>query len=200
MQNESTMKNKFTTFIKNSSLFLFIREVILHPRSMGAACPSSSHLAKKIAEQVKLTKNTTVVELGGGTGVVTDALIKHGIAENQLLVIERSAALADHLVKRFPSVAIINADAQDMQHYLQNRPVDCVVSGLPLRSLPKNVVAQILAEAENVLDPAGTFIQFTYSWRSNDTLSFKSLKRIYSKYVWFNLPPARIDVYGDNKQ
>ncbi len=197
MRSESKIMNKFTTFIKESSLFLFIREVILHPRAMGAACPSSKHLAKKIAQQVTVKKNALTLELGGGTGVVTDALIKHGIAEDQLLVIERSATLAEHLVKRFPAVAIINADAQVMKQYLQNRPVHCVVSGLPLRSLPKTVVAQVLAEAEDVLSPTGTFIQFTYSWRNNDSLSFKSLTRLYSKYVWFNLPPARIDIYGN---
>ena len=62
-----------------ASLALFTREIWANPRAMGAACPSAPSLASHMASHVPLDRDGLVVELGGGTGAVTAALLKHGV-------------------------------------------------------------------------------------------------------------------------
>ena len=55
-----------------------------------------------------------VLELGPGTGAVTDALLKHGLREDRLIAIENNPTLAKLLRKRFPRAQIITGDAWDL--------------------------------------------------------------------------------------
>jgi phosphatidylethanolamine/phosphatidyl-N-methylethanolamine N-methyltransferase len=180
-----------------SGLLVFLREILLNPKAMGAAFPSSLHLARVIAKQIPSKTNSHIVELGGGTGVITAALLAHGINPEKLIIIERSAALALHLQKRFPESHVINGDARELSHLLTHErlPVNIIVSSLPLRSLPQATVKMIGKQIEQVLAPQGLFIQFTYGLFSKPRSPSMNLKCVYSKRVWRNPPPARVDVF-----
>ena len=95
--------------LQRSSEWVFIREVIAAPRSMGALLPSSRRLGRMLAGSVRLPQRGIVVELGPGTGVVTSALLKHGIEQDRMVVVERSRRMADHLKARFESLRVIRA-------------------------------------------------------------------------------------------
>lgn len=179
-----------------SSLLLFGREIIDDPRSMGAICPSSPTLARRMAQQVPCDGGK-VVELGGGTGTVTAALLAKGVKPEHLIVVERSVKLAALLRHRFPEVTIINGDASRLRKILgaDFGKIATVVSGLPLRSLPPKTVEKILGQLEYVLDKDGVFIQFTYSHRDLRSRLSSRFHTIHSSTVWNNLPPARIDAY-----
>lgn len=179
-------------------LLVFLRELLSHPKAMGAALPSSNKLARTIARQIPLNNYHQVVELGGGTGVITAGLLAHGIDPKKLIIIERSLALSKHLNKRFPELHVINGDARDLKQLLNTEtipPVDIIVSGLPLRSLPSATVKTIGEQIERVLTPQGLFVQFTYGLFSKPLPPSLHLQCIYSKHVWWNLPPARVDVF-----
>lgn len=182
-----------------SGLSLFLREIATNPRNMGAACPSSNRLARTIASQVPVNSGN-IVELGAGTGVITSALLEHGISTDQLLVVERATALAIYLRQRFPQLAIIQGDARELEHLLLKNqlPIGTVVSSLPLRSLPNTTVNLIGEQLEKVLRKDGLFIQFTYSLYSKPLPPSPHLQWIYSKYIWLNLPPARVDIFRHN--
>lgn len=180
----------------DSGLSLFIREIATNPSAMGAAWPSFKRLARKIAAQVPHTPGF-VVELGAGTGVVTSALLEHGIANNRLIVIERAAALANHLQHRFPQLRIIQGDASELTALLNtdNYPVHTIVSGLPLRSLPVATVQAIGNQIDKVLEPGGLYIQFTYSLLRTPLPPSPRLCWVHSEYSLWNPPPARVDVF-----
>lgn len=182
----------------NSPLALFTREICTDPRAIGAACPSSPVLAQHMALQVPLRPRGLVLELGGGTGVVTDALLKRGVAPQDLVVVERSAALAGHLRKRFPQLRIIQGDAAYLEALLdleeQNRVYN-VVSSLPLRSLKPAVTQAIGCQIDALLGNDGLLIQFTYDLRGTYAHLPPQFKRVFSKIIWGNLPPARIEVF-----
>jgi len=59
-----------------------------------------------------------VLELGPGTGAVTDALLKYGLREDRLIGIEKNATLAKILRKRFLDAHIITGDAWDLDKLL----------------------------------------------------------------------------------
>jgi len=179
-----------------SSWMLFGREILDNPRSIGAICPSSPLLARRMAGLVEPGPGK-VVELGGGTGTVTSALLERGIDASQLIVIERSAKLAALLRNRFPQVTVINGDAASLAELLgtDSGEIRTIVSGLPLRSLRPKVVRNILGQAERTLQPGGLFIQFTYSHRDLRKRFSQRFNCVHSSIVWGNLPPARIDAY-----
>lgn len=176
---------------------LFTREILRTPRTMGTGCPSSWRLAKTMASFVPLTKSKLVVELGSGTGVVTKALLQHGVAPECLVSIEQSANLADYLHKQYPQVRIIEGDAMQLCHLLGDdyQQVSAVVSGLPFRVLPQAVRQGIIKQIEKVLPQNGLFIQFTYDISGRTRTLPSQFKHISHKTVWGNIPPARVDVY-----
>ncbi|OQW93913.1 MAG: hypothetical protein BWK79_08645 [Beggiatoa sp. IS2] len=161
---------------------------------MGAACPSSRQLAQAIAQSVPLTTNGLVVELGAGTGNVTAALLTRGLDPEQLVVIERSATLAEFLRRRFPTLRVIEGDAMYLSDLLgkDQRQVSTLVSGLPLLSLPPLVVHNIINQMDSILQEDSALVQFTYNLSGRSTYLPSHFKRVV---VWGNLPPARVDVY-----
>lgn len=176
---------------KRNSLGLFAQEILLNPRSIGAALPSSKSLARKIAAQIpKQVKS--VVELGPGTGVITEALLEQGIDFQHLTLIERSPKFAAFLKVRFPQLHIIEGDAVEIDKLLKKPSIDVIVSSLPFRSLPQETVTKIIQQLEQALKPGGLFIQFTYSVLPKLSENFQ---RIYEKIIWTNLPPAKLGVY-----
>ena len=66
----------------------FLRSWIEKPLHMGAVMPSSKVLARAVARNVDINSTAPVIELGPGTGAITDALVKHGVAEKRLVLVE----------------------------------------------------------------------------------------------------------------
>jgi phospholipid N-methyltransferase len=188
-----------------SSLGLFLREFINDPRSIGAVAPSSRKLARHMAAFVPPAHDGLVVDLGAGTGVITGALLEQGFPAERLVAVERSPRMAASFRERFPQVPLIEGDAQRLDILLGRhfgpsfQGVDFVVSGLPLRSLPRAVVRAIEEKIQCVLTRHGRFIQFTYDLRPVSFLSLDRLKHCMSQMVWYNLPPARIDVFAPKR-
>jgi phospholipid N-methyltransferase len=173
---------------------LFVREWVGRPTSVGALCPSSPLLARRIANAVPSGEGL-VVELGGGTGAVTQALVERGIAPARLVVVERAPAFVRHLRTRFPDVSIIHGDATRLDQLLpSDARIDAIVSCLPLRSLPRRDTTAIIEQCHRALSENGVMIQFTYDLRRphRHPLIHPGLVAGESHIVWANMPPARI--------
>jgi len=181
-----------------ASLALFTREIWANPRAMGAACPSAPSLATRMASHVPLDRDGLVVELGGGTGSVTAALLKRGVPPWKLVVVERSPTLAHHLRQRFPQLRIIQGDAAQLTHLLdddRSRGVESIVSSLPLRSLHPATTRAIAEQFERLLPPGNLLVQYTYDLRGVSPRLLPHFRRRSSRIVWGNLPPARVEVF-----
>ena len=194
------MKRLVTVLLQNpgaASLALFTREIWANPRAMGAACPSAPALASGMAARVPLERDGLVVELGGGTGAVTAALLKHGVPPWKLVVVERSPTLTHHLRQRFPQLRVIQGDAAQLNHLLGHpRPrLNSVVSSLPLRSLHPATTRAIVQQLETLLEPEGRLVQFTYDLRGTRARLLPGFRRLSSRIVWSNLPPARVETF-----
>jgi len=184
-----------------SSLAVFSGEVLTNPGPIGAAAPSSVALARRIARSLPAARDGYVIELGAGTGAVTDELLKHGVAPDRLLPVELSPNMVRHLCKRFPGVRVLRGDASKLGELLRAElpargfRVSHIVSSLPLRSLPLGVVARIVREVKRLLPPGGVFVQYTYDLGCRRFRPLESFERMSSSVVWMNLPPARVDVF-----
>lgn len=134
----------------------FLREWWRNPGAVGAICPSSNRLAERMVQWVQPVPKGWVVELGGGTGTVTAALLRCGVPRRRLIVIERSLSFVRHLRSRFPGVAATGAALL----------VNTIVSGLPLRALPAAAAQRITRACARLLAVNGRLIQFTYALSS----------------------------------
>jgi phosphatidylethanolamine/phosphatidyl-N-methylethanolamine N-methyltransferase len=179
---------------------LFVSRWLRNPREVGAVTPSGQQLAYAMASQVNPAAGL-VVELGAGTGVITAALLKHGVLSQQLVVIETCAAMARDLALLFPAVTVLRADAARLSGLLTMS--DCntpgtVVSSLPLLSLHTRQRFRILKEIASVLPVGGRLIQFTYS--PFPPISVMLARRLgfegsRVRRIAINLPPAAVWVY-----
>ena len=137
-----------------SATGLFLRRWLQAPAKVGAVAPSSKHLGLAMARAALHDKpwlRGQVVELGPGTGRITEALLDQGLPGEALLAIERDAALAGYLQAQFPHIGVLAGDAAHLRDLLGGAPVAAVVSSLPLLSLGHDVVGQIVASIADVL-------------------------------------------------
>ena len=175
----------------------FLRSWIEKPLRMGAVMPSSKALARTIARYVDHDSTAPVIELGPGTGAITDALIARGIEQKRLVLVEYSPEFCALLRERYPQATIIQGDAYRLEKTLGalKEPACAMVSGLPLVTKPMLTRLKLMRDAFLKLSPGAPFIQFTYSVVPPIPKSLPGVKTQASERVWMNVPPARVWVY-----
>ena len=168
-----------------------------NPRKIGAVAVSSAELAAAMARQVPRGPGY-VVELGGGTGSVTKALLKASIHPDKLIVLERDPTLHKLLQERYPGVRVLLGDAAKLQPLLKREGIDhvrAIVSSLPLVSMKRSLQDRITAQIFYVLEPGAPLIQFTYSLFSPIPRRRFGVHGEVGDRVLQNLPPASVWVY-----
>ena len=192
------MARKFIAAVADSSLFL--REWLANPQRTGSVAPSSPQLGAAMARWLPRDSESYVLELGPGTGAVTDALLKHGLREDRLIAIEHNPTLAKRLQKKYPQAHIIAGDAWEMDTLLARLPqpipaVGAVMSSLPLLNFPEAQAAVLAKKIRAVLEPRGRLVQYSYHIIKDRSRGADDFRLIASKIVWWNLPPARVHVF-----
>lgn len=175
----------------------FLRSWIEKPLHMGAVMPSSKALARTVARYVDPRSDGPVIELGPGTGAITDALIAHGVAEKRLVLVEFDPGFCALLRERYPQATVIQGDAYSLDLTLAElkEPAAAMVSGLPLVTKPMLVRLKLMRDAFLKMEAGAPFIQFTYSVAPPIPKSLPGIHTQASERVWMNLPPARVWVY-----
>jgi phosphatidylethanolamine/phosphatidyl-N-methylethanolamine N-methyltransferase len=176
----------------------FLRSWIEKPLHMGAVMPSSRVLARTMAQYVDAESEGPVVELGPGTGAITNALIEHGVDQKRLVLVEYNPGFCALLRDRYPHAKIVQGDAyrlRDSLWHALDGPASAVVSGLPLVTKPMLTRLKLIRDAFVALAPGAPFVQFTYSVAPPIPKSLPGVSTEASERIWMNLPPARVWVY-----
>lgn len=176
----------------------FIRSWIEKPLRTGAVMPSSKILARTMARYVDPQSKGPVIELGPGTGPVTEALVNHGVDPSRLVLVEFNPDFVRLLRTRYPEATVIQGDAYRLRRQLEktvHEPAAAIVSGLPLVTKPLRTRLRLIANAMNVLQPGAPFIQFTYAMVPPIPRALSGITAEASELIWMNLPPARVWVY-----
>lgn len=176
-----------------SDFIAFGRQLLRHPLQTMALAPSSSKLCAEMARSAG-PLDGPVIELGGGTGKISRALLDAGVAPRDLHTLEINPDFLALLRDRLPGVNIHNERAENLAQIGVGN-VAAVVSGLPLLSMPAPIQRAIVAGAFEVLKPGGCFVQFTYGATPPVRGSIRDelgLRYDVSERVLLNLPPARV--------
>ncbi|MCT4606497.1 MAG: methyltransferase [Marinisporobacter sp.] len=173
----------------------FLRNYIRYPRMIGAICPSSRALAKKMMANIDFDNAKCIVEYGPGTGVFTEELIKRKRKDTVLFVMELNDDLY-HLLKLkygyIKNVHIIHDSAEKADKYISVfgfKEVDYIVSGLPFAAFTEELSNEILTKTVELLKKDGKFITFQYTLLKRNLMK-KFFKDIHITYEVKNIPPA----------
>lgn len=182
--------------------WMLFREWVKHPRRIAAVAPSGADLAEAMVAELP-AGSERVIELGGGTGAITRALLAHGIAGRGLLVVELNEGLHAHLRRRFTQVRIELGDAGDLQRIVADAgfdiPADAVVSSLGLLAMAVDEQRRVVEAAFACLRADGRFIQFTYGPQpplAEAVVQALGLQVRRGEFVLRNVPPATVYVYS----
>jgi Phospholipid N-methyltransferase len=128
----------------------FIRSWLEKPLAIGAVKPSGKVLARTMAQYVDPDSDGPVIELGPGTGPVTQALVEQGVDPSRLVLVEFNAAFCRLLRARYPQATVVQGDAYGLRRLLDNflyQPAAAIVSGLPLMTKPARIRLRLIADA-----------------------------------------------------
>jgi len=176
----------------------FLLAWLRNPIKVGIMVPSSRALGKAMASNIDFSRDGYVVELGAGTGAVTEELLHAGLKQDHLVILELDQKLCQWLQRKYPKATVIRGNAANISSLLEERnihDVRAVVSSLPLLNMPHELRERILEESFAVLSDNGSFIQYTYGLKSPVAKNYirrMGWKAEPTKRVWRNFPPARV--------
>jgi len=177
----------------------FIRSWLEKPLETGAVAPSSKILARTMARYVDPSVAGPVIELGPGTGPVTEALVDQGVDPSRLVLVEYNPMFCRLLRTRYPAAMIVQGDAYGLRRALgkliPQRAAAAVVSGLPIVTKAMRTRLRLINEALSFLMPGAPFVQFTYAVAPPLPRAIAGVRAEASERIWLNLPPARVWIY-----
>lgn len=173
---------------------LFLREWLTNPLRMGSIVPSSPSLCRRIARTIRRAPDEVVLELGAGTGVISQALLASGVPADKLIVVEIATDMARHLREILPGTTVIDGDARDLPNLLPaeiHGRVGSVVCGIPLVLLPLAEQRRFI-DAIDAVAPGRGFLHYSYCVTS--PLPWRKHRLSAEREAWtpLNFPPASV--------
>jgi phosphatidylethanolamine/phosphatidyl-N-methylethanolamine N-methyltransferase len=181
-----------------TELSLFLRRWIAHPLRVGAVLPSSPSLCRMVARNTVTGPDDRVLELGAGTGTVTEHLIAAGLPEEQLILVELDPDYVGYLRARFPRALVVEGDASRPRSLLPGEligEIDTVISGIPALQFPLAKQRSYMDQCFSLLREGGQVLQYTYSFKS--PLPYQKLQMTGRRLglTLANVPPAHLWCY-----
>jgi phospholipid N-methyltransferase len=183
----------------------FLAAALRRPATMGAVAPSSPRLGAVLASVVPRTGEPVVVELGPGTGAVSEVIAAKLPAGARHLAVELDPAMVEYLGRTHPDLEVVQGNAADLGKLLAERgiaQVDAVICGLPWALFDDATQTALLAEISRVIGDRGAFTTFAYLHGMTLGAARRFRRRLrgtfdevlVSSTVWRNLPPAFVYV------
>ena len=171
----------------------FFRSWMQDPLAIGAVAPSGRTLARLMVSGLR--PGARVMELGAGTGTVTRAILGCGIAQSDLVLVERNEAFARLLAQRYPHATLLQEDATSLVASAPGLAAsfDFIVSGLPLVLFSRMQKLRLLERSFELLKTGGAFHQFTYGGRCPIRRAALASLGVDAELIGiapFNVPPA----------
>ncbi|MCW8087299.1 class I SAM-dependent methyltransferase [Sabulicella glaciei] len=173
---------------------LFFRRWLRNPLQMGSIIPSSRTLCRKIAAAVRREPDEHVLELGAGTGVISRALLEHGVPASRLTVVEIVPEMAGYLRDSLPGVNVVQGDAFDLRAALppaMHGRIGTAICGIPLVLLPLER-QQAFVDAVEAVAPGKGFLLYTYCATSPLPYRKLGLDATRVAFTPLNFPPASV--------
>lgn len=176
-----------------SDVWLFFSKFCRQGTRVGSVVPSSGQFARRMLMGIDWTNARCVVELGAGTGAVTEEMLRQANGACRCIIIERDADFCRRLGERFPGAEIIHADACDLESLLKERQideVDCILCGLALPWFNEANRHRVLDGSRRLLTRGGSFRQMTYMPWLHYATYHRYFETVGFRWVFLNVPPG----------
>ncbi len=178
-----------------SEVATFFRSWVQGPLKVGCMFPSSRAMGRAFAKMVDRDRAGDILELGSGTGAITQGLVEGGVPPERLVLVECDPNLVVHLARRFSGARIIEGDAVEVCRDLKRKTgsrIATVVSTLPIVWFPLEQQRTIVDACLAAMGDGGRFLQMTNIPRSPLPRKPLGLKGTCHGPVWLNFPPSFI--------
>jgi len=151
----------------------FFREFRATFDTTGALAPSGRFLARALARPLRerVEGPVRILEVGPGTGAVTQELVRHVRPDDRFHIVELNDRFVALLKRRFDAeprfrqvagqTSIFHAPVQDLP---VDEPYDFIICGLPFNNFPPALVEMIFGRLIQILKPGGSMTFFEYLW------------------------------------
>lgn len=181
---------------KLAEMLFFAGQFFRHGKKVASLVPSSKPMARRLAKDVDPARPQVILELGTGTGVVTEAVVERMNRGSRLIAVENNARFARMTARRCPRATMVCRDAVHVGETLDElgvERVDVMINCLPTPSLPASVNGAIYRLADRLMGEV-RITQLT----ELPMLYYRMYKRLF-KHVRFapivrNIPPAGVYV------
>jgi phospholipid N-methyltransferase len=180
---------------KLADFALFFRKFLAKGRTISSAVPSSPALVEGVLRPIDFSKPATIVELGAGTGPVTQEILEQIRPHHRFVAVENDRDFCEVLRRRFPELTLLHADASRVGEPLAKmgiHKVDYVISGLPTPSLPPRAMIRLWRWLAESLSPNGLFIQITVAPVLFKGFYHRLFSNVDYRMVWLNVPPGGV--------
>ena len=181
----------------NHATRLFTKNFFLHPLQNASIVPSSRFASAAMIDGIDFSKIDSIVELGSGTGVFAEEILKRCKPGTKVILVEIEPTYVENLKQKFgESVIVENKSAHLLEDILKEHGierVDLIVSGLPF--LPTSMKKELITSLQKLTKQGSIFRFFTYSLPAMK-LMYKDLPVRRISFVLRNFPPMW--VYGIN--
>ncbi|GAB0175036.1 MAG: rRNA adenine N-6-methyltransferase family protein [Candidatus Altimarinota bacterium] len=170
----------------------FNKKWVFFWKNIGYGLPSSSFLISRMLRYVEWDGVKQVVELGGGTGVMTRAILEKKNDSTHLTSCEIEKDRYEGLRKYHNNhTSIVHLDAEACLNSFPREGVDIVISTLPLGSMNPIHAREILVAISRALKNDGLYIQYQYFGTNKEDIE-KLFYIIKNDWEPINFPPAFI--------
>jgi phospholipid N-methyltransferase len=154
-----------------SAYRVFWQEFRANFRTTGSVLPSSPGLAKALCGQLARRKGTRlrVLEVGPGTGAVTQEIVRRLGPGDRLDLVELNEQFVAHLRRRLATEPLFQSAADQVGLWQENieqfqapEPFDVVISGLPLNNFSVAEVERLLGAIRKHMRPGASLSFFEY--------------------------------------
>ncbi len=182
----------------NADANVFFALWLQKPLRIAAANPSGARLADAVARCIDLKRPGPVLELGAGTGSLTQGLVRAGCPPERIIALESEPALVAVLRREFPAITVIEGDATQIGGYLAGKVerLAGVVSSLPIKWFSVEEQHDVIRPCLDLLGPGGRFLQLTNAFTSPLAVARLGIAGREVGRVWLNLLPAQIWAYS----
>lgn len=187
-------------------LIIFVMEALRNLHSTAAIVPSSRLLARAMTAPLPLSKARNVVELGAGTGAITQTLLNVLPENATLFSLESNPRFYHYMSNHFldSRLKLFNESAEAVVHVLRQQScsrIDAAVSSLGLGYMSDRQRHSILLGLSSLLHNSGAFTHFQYihgmQFRNGQFTRFNIMgllqhyfSSVQRTIVWRNIPPA----------
>lgn len=182
---------------KNKNIFLFGVNFFKNPLRNASIIPSSNIAAKAMFDHIDFQSIRVIVELGPGTGVFTEEILKRCKPNTKVILIEIEESYIRLLRGKFGNKVIIEkASAHLLDSILVKHginKVDLIISGLPF--LLGGVEGELFETVKKHTKNGAIYRFFTYNPPAMKQM-YKNLPIRKMSFVLRNFPPLWI--YGIN--